>query len=129
MLESIFRAYDVRGRYPEELDEATVERIAFAFGKKIPGTLIVARDARTSSPQLFRSAVAGLRRAGTKKVIEVGIATTPMFYFLVNDRNADGGLMITASHNPGIYNGVKAVRRGAVPVNGKDMLKIVQRYV
>jgi len=115
MYERIFKAYDVRGLYPDELNETASQRIGFAFAKSglvDMGTksVVVGRDVRESSDVLFGALVEGLN-AGGMPVIDIGLCTTPMLYFAVNALDAAGGIMITASHNPQGYNGFKFVRR------------------
>lgn len=123
----IFKAYDIRGVYPGEIDEAAAGEITRAvpslWGK---GRVVVARDARLSSPSLYRAVVQAFKSAGIP-IVEIGIATTPMFYFFVNRLKAAGGVMVTASHNPKEYNGLKVVGRGAVPIGGKEVYREVRR--
>ncbi|MBI3046119.1 MAG: phosphomannomutase/phosphoglucomutase [Candidatus Harrisonbacteria bacterium] len=124
----IFKAYDVRGKYPEELNEETAFQIAAAVGKHFGGRakIIVGRDGRLSSPTLYKAVTSGLKVKSYKlKVISVGIMTTPTLYFLVNKLKADGGIMVTASHNPKNYNGLKVVGKNARPISGKEILKLV----
>ena len=125
----IFKAYDIRGIYPKELNEDVVQSIAeslarFFVSKKRtssqPAAIILGHDVRLSSPRLYRSALAGLRHKGIR-VIQAGRITTPMLYFLVNDLKADGGVIITASHNPKNYNGLKIVGKKAVPISGEEI--------
>lgn len=118
----IFKAYDVRGKYPEELNKDTVYNIARAFGQmrqkelgKENVNLVAGRDMRLSSPELYESLKQGLVAQGVN-VIEVGLASTPTYYFAVSYYGYDGGLLISASHNPKEYNGVKIVRSQAMPV-------------
>ena len=122
---SIYRAYDVRGRYPKEMNADAAGKIAEAlagdFFKK--GFLVVAHDARKSSPDLYRAVIKGLKG---RKVIKMGPATTPMFYYLIASRNASGGVMVTASHNPPEWNGLKIVGPEAAPISGFDVKKIVE---
>ena len=121
MEESLFKAYDIRGRYPEELNETAAESIACAVGRIFPrGPILIARDVRISSPVLSRAVRRGLQQSG-RKVITAGVTTTPMFYFLVNHLKAAGGIMVTASHNPKEYNGLKIVREMAMPVGGREV--------
>lgn len=129
---AIFKAYDVRGSYPEEINEEVVFEIAKALGGYFAaGKILVGRDGRLSSPQLYRAAIRGLlssRRSFKKnRIIKLGITTTPMFYFLVGKLKASGGIMITASHNPKNYNGLKALRKGVRSISGKEILKIVKK--
>src|SRR3989344_548208 len=122
MNEAIFKAYDIRGRYPEELDKEAAQAIARAFAVFISRALktkkpkiVVSRDARLSSPELEQAVIQGLQESGAL-VIRTGLASTPLFYFSVNAAKADGGLMVTASHNPKEWNGLKLVGRGALPI-------------
>lgn len=127
----IFKANDIRGRYPEEIDERVVSLIAGVLKNKVfkKGKIIAAHDARLSSPALYKAVLKGLSYSDVlenlrMRIIPVGLATTPMFYFLVNHFKAVGGIMVTASHNPPHYNGLKAVGRRAEPLSGKDILKL-----
>lgn len=109
-MSEVFRAYDVRGKYPKDIDEGVAFRVGAAFGKFIEGdTVTVGMDARDSSSSLKKSVIQGLC-SSDKKVIDIGLCTTPMEYFSVRHLDADGGIMITASHNPREYNGIKMVR-------------------
>jgi len=119
---SIYRAYDVRGKYPSALNEAIAEKVANIFAKHFlgKGPVVVAHDARESSPALYRSVIRGFRG---RDIIAVGPSTTPMFYFFVIARKAAGGIMVTASHQPAEWNGLKAVGPKAVPINGFDIKK------
>ncbi len=109
----IFRAYDIRGTYPDQLNEAIAEKIGKAFGTLVQGTIAVGYDARTSSPGLQQAVIAGLMSTGAR-VIDIGEVPTPLLYFAVAHWKLDGGLMVTASHNPGSYNGIKPCGPGAV---------------
>ena len=130
LLSSIFKEYDVRGRYPGELNEDVAERIGVAFARYLaenndPGAMVAGYDARTSSDALFRAFVRGARSQG-RDVVDIGLATSPLFYFSVVKADAAGGAMITASHNPAEWNGVKLVRRGSIPVYKNDGLPRVE---
>lgn len=118
----IFKAYDIRGKYPEELDRETVYNIARAFSQmrqkelnKENVTLVVGHDMRLSSPELYESLKQGVVAQGAN-VVEIGLVATPTYYFAVSYYGYDGGLLISASHNPKEYNGVKIVRNQATPV-------------
>ena len=118
----IFKAYDIRGKYPEEINEDAAYKIGRAFAgyirigkQKKDITIAVSADARASSPALKTAFVEGLVAEGAQ-VIDAGLATTPMYYFVVNETNADGGAMITASHNLKEFNGIKLVRDHAEPI-------------
>ncbi len=119
----IFKAYDIRGVYPEEIDEQAVRNIARGFaallqaenpGKKLK--VAVGMDMRLSSPNLKEEAIEGLIESGAD-ADDLGLVSTPTFYFGTAYYGYDGGLQISASHNPKQYNGVKLVRRGAGPVS------------
>lgn len=115
---SIFKAYDIRGIYPETLNEELAYQIAQSYCKFIsPKTVVVGRDVRLSGPSLQEAVIKGLVDHGVN-VINIGTVTTDMMYFAVVHTGADGGLMVTASHNPKEYNGVKLVRKNAVPISG-----------
>lgn len=123
----IFRAYDIRGRYPEELNEKIVEEIAPAliklFAKK---KIVLGRDVRLSSPKLYRTLVKRLSGKNNIKIIKGGIMTTPMLYFLTVFLKAGGGIMVTASHNPKNYNGLKIVGSVATPISGAEIFKLLK---
>lgn len=120
----IFKAYDIRGKYPAELNEEAAQIITKALAEKVfkQGEVVVAHDARLSSPALHE-AVLGVLRGFKFKIHEVGLATTPMFYFLVADLKASGGIMITASHNPKEYNGLKIIGPGGAIMPGTEVQK------
>lgn len=121
---SIFKAYDIRGIYPQQVDEDTAYQLGLAFANLIQEEkgqekvqIVVGRDMRLSGPQLKEQLIAGLTDAGAD-VIDIDLASTPTFYFAVAYHGYDGGIEISASHNPGEYNGFKLVRNNAVPVSG-----------
>ena len=127
LLKNIFREYDIRGIYGEELDDETAYHIGRAFGtnlvrKNIPST-VVAYDNRLSSESLEKNLVQGLVDSGVK-VIRIGLATTPMCYFAANFLNTNSSMMITASHNPKEYNGFKFSYNGIHNAFGKSVLEI-----
>lgn len=129
---TIFRAYDIRGKYPSQINaEAVVQAIA-AFARVIRvgsgtrKTVIVGHDARLSSPELYRACIDAFAKERGVRVIQAGLITTPMLYFLVNKHEAAGGVAVTASHNPKEYNGLKMVRERAIPISGKDVLKYMK---
>lgn len=126
---AIFKAYDVRGRYPEELNERTAREIGRRLARRLfkSGTIVVGHDARSSSPALYRALRAGLSAGGAgARTVPVGFSSTPMLYFLVNRLEAAGGIEITASHNPKEYNGFKVVGRGSVIISGHELLKRIR---
>jgi phosphomannomutase len=115
---AIFKAYDVRGIYPGEINEAGARDIGRAFVAYLGGGRIgVSRDMRVSSPSLAAAFIDGARAQGAH-VVDYGLAGTDMMYFGVVRDGLDGGAQITASHNPGEYNGVKLVRKEAFPLSG-----------
>ena len=115
---SIFKAYDVRGLYPGEINEDAVRQIGRAFAAYLGArTIGVSRDMRLSSPSLAAAFIDGARDQGAN-VIDYGLCGTDMMYFAVVRDGLDGGAQITASHNPKEYNGIKMVRREAFPLSG-----------
>lgn len=127
---SVFKAYDIRGLCPGEIDEDLALRLGFAFGRFLggSGTVAVGRDMRPSSIPLSAATSLGLRRAGCD-VLEIGLVTTPCLYYATGSRRTRGGIMITASHNPAAYNGFKLCGEGATPVGSESGLKEIERHV
>ncbi len=118
----VFKAYDVRGIYPTELDEEGAYAIGRAYVEQFePRRIAVGRDMRVSSPSMARAAIEGAAAAGAE-VLDLGLVGTEMLYFAVGELGLDGGIAITASHNPKQYAGMKIVRRGALPVGGESGL-------
>ena len=119
---TVFKAYDVRGIYPDQLDEAGAYAIGRAYVEEFePRSLAVGRDMRVSSPSMAEAVMRGAAEAGAD-VIDLGMVGTEMVYFAVGDLDLEGGIMVTASHNPKEYTGMKIVRRGALPVGGDSGL-------
>jgi phosphomannomutase len=115
---SIFKAYDIRGLYPGEINEDIARQIGRGFVAYLkPGRIAVSRDMRVSSPALAAAFIDGAREQGAN-VVDHGMMSTDMAYFAVAENAMDGGAQITASHNPGKYNGIKMVRAGALPLSG-----------
>ena len=121
----IFKAYDIRGIYGQDLDEETAYLLGKAYvelrrrdGKMGKLSIVVAEDMRLSSPQLKTSLAKGLTDAGAN-VIDIGLASTPTFYFAVANYHYDGGIIVSASHNPAEWNGFKMVREKAIPISGE----------
>ena len=115
---SVFKAYDVRGLYPSQLDEDGAERIGRAFvAVSAASRVAVGRDVRLSSPDVARRFIDGVLAAGAD-VCDIGPAATEMVYFAVADGGFDAGACITASHNPPEYTGMKLVLAGALPLSG-----------
>ena len=132
----IFKAYDIRGLYPSQLDETMARKIGQAFrtvldeddlahgGHKV----VVGRDMRSHSVPLQEALIEGLRASGLD-VVDIGLATTPMSYFAVGSLGVAGGLQVTASHNPAAYNGIKMSKRDARPVSGDHGIPLLERMV
>ena len=117
-----FKAYDVRGLYPSELDEGGAYAIGRAYVEQFePARIAVGRDMRLSSPTMAAAVREGAADAGAE-VLDVGMVGTEMVYIAVGELELDGGVMVTASHNPKEYTGMKIVRRGALPVGGDSGL-------
>jgi phosphomannomutase len=119
---SFFKAYDVRGRVPEELNPDIAYRIARAYAEFIrPDSVVLGRDMRLSSSGLCDALAQGFTESGVN-VIDIGLCGTEEVYFATFDRGAGGGIMVTASHNPANYNGFKFVREGARPLSSDSGL-------
>ncbi len=119
----IFKAYDIRGTYPDQLDETTAFRIGYHFRDLLDEEdlalgpmVVVSRDMRSHSVPMARALKDGLRASGVR-VIDIGVADTPQNYFGIGFLGASGGIQVTASHNPAVYNGFKMSRREAIPVS------------
>ncbi|MFL6019988.1 MAG: phosphomannomutase/phosphoglucomutase [Gaiellaceae bacterium] len=118
----VFKAYDVRGIYPDELDEEGAYLIGRAYVDEFePRRIAVGRDMRLSSPVMADAVMRGAADAGSD-VVDLGLVGTEMVYFAVGELGLDGGIAVTASHNPKEYTGMKIVRRGALPVGGDSGL-------
>ena len=118
----VFKAYDVRGVYGTDLDEEGAYAIGRAYVEQFePRSIAVGRDTRVSSPSMALAVIEGAADAGAD-VFDLGLVGTEMVYFAVGDGGLDGGICVTASHNPKQYSGMKIVRRGALPVGGESGL-------
>src|SRR5919108_3142981 len=126
--EQIFKAYDVRGLYGEDIDEAIAEQLGRAFGRVLAALsgkpagelrLGLGRDMRLTAPELSERYKRGMVAEGAH-VLDAGQVGTEMLYYLVGSRGLDGGLMCTASHNPKPYTGAKLVREGAIALSGDE---------
>jgi phosphomannomutase len=125
----VFKAYDVRGLYPEEVTEDLFRQLGRAFVAFLgPGRFAVTRDMRLSSPSLTRAFIEGAVAQGGH-VVDYGLAGTDMMYFAVAADALDGGAQITASHNPGQYNGCKLVRKDAFPLSGESGIKEMKEMI
>jgi phosphomannomutase len=124
---SCFKAYDIRGRLGDEFNEDIARRIGRAYGEFLkPRRVVVGGDVRLTSEPLKLALAEGLMDAGVD-VIDIGLAGTEEVYFAAFHLDVDGGIEVTASHNPMDYNGMKLVRRGAQPVSGDTGLKDIER--
>lgn len=129
LLRNAFKAYDIRGKVPEELNEEMAYRIGRAFVAIFKaGKVVVGHDIRLSGPLLRAALVRGLTEAGCD-VVDIGVCGTEQIYFATAHWQLDGGIMITASHNPQEYNGMKLVQAGARPVSGDSGLKELEEAV
>ena len=125
----IFKAYDIRGIYGQDLTEDIFYKIARAYAKFLGGKkVVVARDCRVHSQPLFEAFARGLTDVGVD-VVDIGLASTPMSYFANGTLGADGSVMITASHNTKEWNGCKLCRANAVPISGATGIKDIERMV
>jgi phosphomannomutase len=119
---AVFKAYDVRGLYQSQLDEDGARAIGRAYDEQFsPARIAVGRDMRLSSPSMAAAVIEGASSAGAE-VLDIGLVGTEMVYFAVGELGLDGGVMVTASHNPKEYTGMKIVREGALPVGGDSGL-------
>ncbi len=122
-----FKAYDIRGKLGEELNEDIAWRIGRAYGEFLkPKTIVLGGDVRLTSETLKMALAKGLRDAGVD-VLDIGLSGTEEIYFATFHLGVDGGIEVTASHNPMDYNGMKLVRKGARPISGDTGLRDVQR--
>ena len=128
VMENIFRTYDIRGVYPSEINSELAERVAICLAKKFfdEGSVVIGHDSRIGSKELYKTVKKTLRRLG-RKVIDANLITTPMLTFLMDETNAAGGIMITASHNPKEYNGIKMIKKGMIPISGVDIQKEMEK--
>jgi phosphomannomutase len=119
---SCFKAYDIRGRVPSELNEDIAYRIGRAFVTFLnAATVVVGRDIRLSSPSLSKALIDGIIDQGAD-VLDIGVCGSEEVYFATTDLDADGGIIVTASHNPADYNGMKFVSKGSRPISGDNGL-------
>lgn len=122
-----FKAYDIRGKLGEELNEEIAYRIGRAYAQHLAAQcVVVGGDMRNSSEALKQSLAKGLMDAGAN-VIDIGMTGTEEIYFAAFHLDVDGGIEVTASHNPADYNGMKLVGRGAAPISSDSGLKVIQQ--
>ena len=124
---SIFREYDIRGTYPEQINESSIKSIAFAIAKRCKkdniSTLVVGRDGRISGPALLEAFCQGLIESGIN-VDNIGLVTSPLLYFAAKKSKSKSGIMITGSHNPKNYNGIKMVINDS-PISGTEIYTLI----
>ena len=126
---SIFKAYDIRGIVGTELTEDIAKKIGRAFATFLqPKSIVIGRDMRPHSPGICDALTEGLTMQGVD-VVDLGMVSTPMSYFANGKLGADGSIIVTASHNPGEYNGMKLCRAAAVPISGATGIKEIERIV
>ncbi|OQY71609.1 MAG: phosphomannomutase [Ignavibacteriales bacterium UTCHB2] len=124
-----FKAYDIRGKVPSELNPELAYKVGKSFAKYINAKkVVVGYDVRHSSTDLCKSLIDGLTDAGSD-VVNIGLCGTEMIYFSTPFFDADGGIMITASHNPSEYNGMKFVKRDSVPVGYDSGLNVIEQMI
>ena len=122
-----FTAYDIRGRIPDQLDEGIAYRIGRAYAEFLtPNDVVVGYDIRLTSQDLCNALSRGLTDSGVN-VIAIGQCGTEEVYFGTSHLNADGGIIVTASHNPKDYNGMKLVRENSKPISGDSGLNIIKQ--
>ena len=123
----IFKAYDIRGLYPGEINETVAREIGRGFATYLKASQVgVSRDMRVSSPAIAAAFIDGVRQQGTH-VVDYGMLPTDVMYFAVVNDGLEGGAQITASHNPGQYNGIKMVRAEALPLSGDSSRRTSKR--
>ncbi len=124
-----FKAYDIRGRVPDELNETIAFRLGLAFAERFRARRVaVGQDARHSSRSLLEALALGLNHGGAE-VLDIGLCGTEEVYFAAFHAHLDGGIMVTASHNPIDYNGMKLVREDARPISGDTGLRELEATV
>lgn len=135
--QSVFKAYDVRGTYPDQLDEQVAHLIGRALGEFLAQesgkpaaelSIAVGRDMRLSAPDMAAAYIDGITESGAD-VLDIGQVGTEVLYWIVNHRGLDGGLMCTASHNPKAYTGAKMVRAKALPLSGDSGIAEIRDLV
>lgn len=127
--ESIFKAYDIRGKVNSELTAEVVTAVGRALSDMLPeGEVAVGRDMRPDSAELSEAMIKGLMIQG-RKVVDLGEITSDMMYFAVGSYGYAGGAMITASHNPGEYNGIKLTAKGVAPIGEETGLLDIKNAV
>jgi phosphomannomutase len=126
---SIFKSYDVRGVYPTDFNEDIANKITQAYIKFLnPKKVVLGRDVRQSGESLFNSILQTFLGAGVN-VLDIGVASTDEYYFAVGSNDVDGGITVSASHNPREYNGMNFCKKGAEPISGETGLAQIKEFV
>ena len=126
---SCFKAYDIRGRIPDELNEELAYKIGRGYATLVsPKKVCVGRDVRLTSETIAAALIKGLNAQGCD-VVDIGLAPTEEMYFVTSHMKLDGGIIVTASHNPMDYNGMKFVREESRPISGDTGLKDIERII
>src|SRR5580700_2564852 len=124
-----FKAYDIRGRMPQEINETLAYDVGRAYSAFVkPRTVVVGYDIRLSSPALSAALSRGLSEGGAD-VLDIGLCGTEGVYFATAAEQVAAGIMVTASHNPPDYNGMKLVREGSRPISADTGLQFMQRLI
>lgn len=127
--EGIFRSYDIRGIYPEDINEEAAEKIGRAMVKHLKTeVMVVGYDMRKSSPSLFKALTKGITSAGAD-VVDIGMVPTPVVYFTVSKYGYPAGVVISASHNPPEYNGLKIVGKKAIQLSKDTGIEDIRKIV
>ena len=131
----IFKAYDIRGTYPDQVNEDIAFKVGYHYRDLLNAedmacgaTIVVSRDMRSHSVPLAQALKHGLRARGLA-VVDIGVADTPQNYFATGFLKASGGIQVTASHNPAVYNGFKLSRRDAIPVSSETGIAELEKLV
>ena len=125
----VFKSYDIRGIYPDQLNEELTEKIGRAYATFLKGkTIVIGRDMRPHSLPLFKALAKGITEQGMD-VTDIGMCSTPMSYFANGKLKADGSIMITASHNTGEWNGLKLCRETAIPISSATGIREIEKIV
>ncbi len=123
------KAYDVRGKVPDDLDDSLAYNIGLAYAAYVqPSSVAIGRDVRSSSQAIAGALARGLQFGGAN-VYDLGLCGTEEIYFATAARGLGGGIMVTASHNPPEYNGMKFVREESRPISGDSGLKDIQSLI
>ncbi len=126
---TIFKAYDIRGTYPDQIDETTARKIGASFAKFLGAKcLVVGRDMRTMAPSIHDAVIEGIMDQGCD-VLDIGLASTPMTYYAIGKLDCQGGLCVTASHNAKQYIGFKLCREGARPLSADFGIPDIEKMV